>query len=811
MEESPGLPRDVENWKHLVLRFGKALTQKPLQVGEPTPFWIALGYFDTLQIYDLPMEGSGGRWIQATYQEDLRISKGLNGQFYFHPVHITACDAGDLAGRAQFFLRDAAYLAVTFVQACPGDVSALEAQIRQALTAKNQAFSWVCYHTLNLSDAVILWKSDGLTPILEAILTLCHLPQVGDLRTVPAVFVPTLLQEPQAPVPQSETLPLLLTRYLVRSAYWAGQYFQHAHPSWKETPFLTSGMEDLSTVSQQLQAQALLNHLGDRLTNQTLREMFAKAFMESEMHLGVPDEGMSSQPPLGNPLTDRCEALLIDFLRLGAHQYADNQDWIKVATELYNALPDMSRSAVSDGFCYLILESAALFCREMEQIPRPDSYQIRYIQRFLRGWGTLMEQSMRQDGKLAQQPGYSPALCQIPSSLLELYLAFHAKCCQVLQRLAQDDAQFSFLLVPKLCRRIKVEVTIQKAPPCNRLLYVDIPYALLYEPEQLLPHLCHEISHFCGERWRNRTIRKTHLTRVCAKVLAATLQLYHPAAAETLTDLLLEGIGDSVLFLNPLVEAICGEAVTLLRDDDKLQKVLQAAQRGTQDMQDDLLNSHAKLLETLAVRQEIIQPWKEGDGRPRNPFFTLTREYKELFRECYADISMLFLLDLDMAAYFRLIRNELRMLRYSSDAYQNYDLAVERWAVVAHVVYHADAESVQTLRAEALMERFVRDVTLCISYFFDDQELHVDEFEEAMGRFHLPGCMEELTAYLRACLASMKASDREDPEVLDQLREVFRQIARDEAVFGDSCGRLVEEYRRHLLRLPAGAPVPAGP
>ena len=49
MEGIHGWPHDVsfENLQHLVLRFGKALTQKPLQAGEPEPFWIALGYFDT--------------------------------------------------------------------------------------------------------------------------------------------------------------------------------------------------------------------------------------------------------------------------------------------------------------------------------------------------------------------------------------------------------------------------------------------------------------------------------------------------------------------------------------------------------------------------------------------------------------------------------------------------------------------------------------------------------------------------------------------------------------------------------------------
>lgn len=805
------------NIDHLVLCFGKALTQEPLLLHDRNSSWIALGYFDTLQIYPLPMDGSSGSWIQATYLEDLRISQKLDGKFYFHPVHITACNAQASHQRnLQFYLRESAYLAVTFVQEHTSPTagsSTMEQEIFQALSGHPAQLSWALYHTLNLSDAVILWKSNSLLEILQAIQVLYHLPRVGDLRSVPTISLHTILEEAGAPAAQEETLPLVLTRYLVRSAHWAAQYFQSASADWRETPFLTSGMEDLSTVSQNCSSRALLTHLRDRLTCSSVRTAFQKAFLESEIHLGIAERITAEGDVPENPLTQRCEALLADFLRLPAHNYPDNQDWIKVATELFNALPHMSRSAVSDGFCYLIVESAALFCQEMAHIARPDSSQIRYIQRFLRGWGTLMDQSMRQDGKLSQQPGYSPALCQIPSSLLELYLAFHAQCCQVLRQLTLDRCHFSFLLVPKLCRRIKVEVTIQKAPPCDRLLYVDIPYALLYEPEQVLPHLCHEISHYCGESWRNRHIRKAKLLQICAKTLTMWLQLHHPAAAEAMEHLLQDNVSACPEYLDPMLDAFFKAVQTVLKQEEDLEKVLHAAKCGSPNNQNDLLDSHAQLLKTLAARQEILLAFRDNPGNPKGEFFLLMQEFKELFRECYADISMLFLLDLDEEAYFHLIRNELLLFQRNIAPFDDYDLTVERWAVVAYVVYRADASSLLSLSLDPLVDSFAQDVMLCLNYFYysDDEILDEFSFDEAMKRFHLPECIRPLTEYLEACRASMEASWELNPQPLIQLRKVFHQIAREEAVFGDTCRKLVETYRAHLLcPLPDAAPTPVG-
>lgn len=70
--------------------------------------------------------------------------------------------------------------------------------------------------------------------------------------------------------------------------------------------------------------------------------------------------------------------------------------------------------------------------------------------RFLRGWESLMDKVLRTDGRFSQQPGFCPALCDIPSSLLEFYLAFTTQAGQIMQMGSEPSRRFSLILAPKL-------------------------------------------------------------------------------------------------------------------------------------------------------------------------------------------------------------------------------------------------------------------------------------------------------------------------------------------------------------------------
>lgn len=809
--------RPLPNSKHLVLRFGKALTQDPARLAaERHPLWITLGYFDTLQIYPLPMTGSDDSWIRATCLEDRKISSLLDGNFYFHPVHIVTCeDDKRQQSHERFCSLAAPYLAVTFVQELsvegPPDIP-LDQVIQEALEGPIGAkdVTLACYHTLNLSDIVILWKADTLGAIFRAIQLLYRLPRVGDLHTIPAILFSSLLEESSAPKTRAEQIPLVLTRYLVRNTHSADKYFKAISPHLAEAPFLTTGMEDLSTVAQNVDVNCLLGSLRARLTDQAVQTAFQDAFLESEIHLGTPESGQTKEFRENLRLKEFCQTLQTRFnkvrckLEKEAGTDTIDGDWLKVAGELYNALLDMSRSTVSDGFCYLILESAELFCRELESLPPPDSDQTMRIHRFLRGWGTLMEQSMRQDGKFSQQPGFSPALCQIPSSLLELYLAFNAQCCRVICYLASDDSKFCFLLVPKLCRRIKVDTVILKSPPCNRLLYVDIPSDLLYEPSLVLPHLCHELSHFCGENWRLRKIRKEKYLHICAGELAYSLNLYQQTVEEFLYDKLIQKEYSNPAYLELLESEAFHRVEEMLQNDSLIEELLKCANKG-----EDKLSSYEQYIKTIANICDLRNSFQKFESKPKGAFFYGMEEFRVLFQECYADVSMIFTLKLSCRQYLCLNRKEEGLARRAQgkksdssllDEETDYSLTVERWAVVLQAMFPDEALKTLESETDQRVKPFADAIRLCIVYLSNYQELPPKSLELAMYSFHRQESLKYLGQYLSSCKLEMEKSDTPENDDLRDLRTIFASIAQDNDLFSDSCRQLVQKYRGALLK-----------
>lgn len=801
---------DVNN---IVLCFGKALTGKPRNLASEEPeLWITLGYFDTLQIYCLPKSKEKDYWVYAMMVEDQRLAGRLDGQFYFHPVHIMSCrEKLNLKECREFWNKKSSYLAVTFVQErlSMNDENVnmfhdtIACTLKEAFRTYN-GLAWMFYHTLNLSDLVIVWKSNTLNGILEAIQVLYQHPAIGDLHTIPAISFSDIDKQVDLPDINKEYIPRIIARYIVRDANYARKFFQDISNYLPENPFLTTGMEDLSSVMDNVSTVELKNTLYARLKDPKISETFGIAFSETEMHLCMYESGQNVERLQSDTkLERRCEELQRDFVEAGkrilknSKSYSIDLNWLKVANELYNALLNMSRNAVEDGFCFLILGSAEMFLREINNLRSQNSEQIMQIQRFLRGWGTLMEQSMRMDGKFNQQPGFSPALCHIPSRLLELYLSFNARCCEAIQNMAGDEYDFCFLLVPKLCRRIKVKSIIIQDPPCNRLLYVDIPSDLLYEPEFVLMHLCHEISHFCGENWRLRNKRKVAYLQICARELAYAIHLYSEDTINHIYEYLNMQRYESGLYLDKLKwqSLVCCQE--MLENVSVMENLLKDAKNS----QSYPLESYKNEMDVLSSRQGILSAMREAPDEPRGGFFYIMNELTELFKECYADISMIYILKLSAEQY---LLSSLKEMQLSSclieEESRDYFITVERWTIVLFVVYGWDVQAVLRNVTDSILQRFANHILKCMKFLFSSNdeidEMSNDDINYAMQHYHRRRSIQSLRLYLCNCYNQMLGS--EQSEFLE-LQEAFKSITENQDFSNEVCNRLIRRYRQKLL------------
>lgn len=809
------------NYSCITLKFEKALTLEPpsLVPEEERLTWLCFGYFDILHVYPLMASGEEQNQVKCIYNEINQKLQNVPSKMYSHPLHIMTNldEKGKAEKYCKFFEEDSfPFSCVTFLQ-CPATVQkapqALEKEVNELLSQSVESvtkdskycLSFVVYQTLNLSDFVVLWHSNSLPLLLSALRTLHTSSLVGDLHSIPSVRIDQITAlngEGTKPAKCYDETPIdqVFTRYIIRDSGLASQYFCALPDNLAETPFFSTGVEDVSSVLTEVPTSMLLERMFYRLYDKDGSSAFCKAFLDCETHLGIKGYNSPSTLQEGSQLYNLCERLNSHFAIVQKHIYSltddglDN-DWLRTAGNLYHALVDMSRNAVADGFCYLVIDSAALFCDELNKIDIPCSNEeLMMFQRFIRGWGSLIDQTMRLDGKFAQQPGYSPALCPIPSRLLEFYLAFTKQCVKMMQFNSSDNSRFSLLLVPKLCRRIKVESVFYQCPPTDRLLFVDIPFDVLFDPFFALGHLCHEISHFCGESWRLREYRKKIYLKICARELAIQLDIENDSVINSIYEALSFFYYSAPAYLDSLREEIINHLSTLIYDSSYItQWIEQAYPKNSYNHE-----AYARNIGCIQKRNALINSIGINSGKPINHLYAVIQtEYYNLFRECYADISNIFTLRLNPAEYVNLLQKEIVLLKRGQREEDEYALTVIRWTVVLYVTNKGPLRWYQMADIHQNMDRFVKDIEAYYQYFFNN------------GSAPLMYCLDRtcigyLCDYLSRCLNTMKSVEEhresDQYQCLQRIRTVFRQMTSSSGIMSEESWQIISDYRSETLQ-----------
>ena len=131
------------------------------------------------------------------------------------------------------------------------------------------------------------------------------------------------------------------------------------------------------------------------------------------------------------------------------------------------------------------------------------------IHAFIRGYQLFLEQIVKIDGPIFKEPGYHHVLYDVPAKLINYYSCFCKHIIDICKALEnQPKTKTSFLIVPKLCRQIKVVNILRISQPCDNLLIIELPYSDIYHPQKVMITLAHEIMHFSGDSFRCRDRRR---------------------------------------------------------------------------------------------------------------------------------------------------------------------------------------------------------------------------------------------------------------------------------------------------------------
>ena len=271
---------------------------------------------------------------------------------------------------------------------------------------------------------------------------------------------------------------------------------------------------------------------------------------------------------------------------------------------------------------------------------------------------------------------------------------------------SESSRKFSLMLAPKLCRRIKVEKVFDEEPPCERLLYVDIPIAMLYQPFPVLCHLTHEISHFSGDGWRLRGLRSQKYWAICAQELGAELMMVQQETLEQIQRDLSVPELQRLEYLDILEREVIRHTGRLLSEVTVVQKWIDL------EFHSHAPNQWGGPLQCQLKLQELKNAMRRCPEKPQVLFYQIMEDFKYLFKECYADETAIFTLELSPEEYLRLNVRENQLFERSYEKGPSYYRNVERWTIVLNICFPGQLHRLLA-HPPAEQESFVEDIYQC--------------------------------------------------------------------------------------------------
>lgn len=660
--------------------------------GQQLTPWVTMGHFDS--IYSYQLDSSGNNIFSTIRDNNNQVAAMNDSNRYFHPLYLLTQEDDSDFWKEKFW-----YLAVVRIhlESTVNDGKIYErlgGRIKNACKKKH-CRSFV-YQTIELSDIILAVKSNRLSDMLDIVLNLWSYPSIGKLYTYCGMDF-SLLKATAVEPAKKDKIGFLSMRFAVRSPGNADQFFNIITESLGQaTPFSVAGVDDVILNWQELPADKLVAFYRRWFVEGFPPEIEpSTTFSDITTRLGAqytsPPCRRRCPPPLdSSPLNQICIRLTKFNLRVQklAQERLDSSNhryWLRCLSEQTFSLLRLSRTALLDEFVYLMLPGVESFLVNMEHIlSQPGSDSIKGIDpvgcaEFVESWSQLMEHVMRIEGQLAHQPETRPVIYDIPMAMLEHILAFLRLCSGILQRNDDHQKDIKFILVPRLCQEIKAMELFSAESDLPGLVLISIPLHMMYDPLAVQIALCHEISHFVGEKHRNREYRTDCYVSAVATLIASVIfKTENQAARNCLERNLKERIQESrceTIF--EFQECINDWIADLLNPYN-------VAERYSRFLREVVLENKSSK-SGKDTHFPIISNFDELILRYELDFQPLLWDLTMLFRETFADICMLSLMRLDAVSYINSFLPD-----FSGDTPKPYEAYAIRiyaalWAVEKHI------------------------------------------------------------------------------------------------------------------------------
>lgn len=380
-------------------------------------------------------------------------------------------------------------------------------------------------------------------------------------------------------------------------------------------------------------------------------------------------------------------------------------DWYLPLLAQMKTLLTMMNNCVMDDLSLLIWPSVQAFIQRLYYIlvkkqQTLSSEQLKDITAFLDGWATLSNDIVHLESQLVQNPRLQYPRVFVPASLLAFYMAFTYELNDLLividkqSKIMIPDVRYSPLIAHSVDLRANtlciLDPGTDKEYKDDCPLLVSIPVSLMYSPDKVVSILCHECLHYAGEATRLREKRFESILYSCANIIISSWKL--------------DGRGGSLVFEDfkreeERLEVIIKKKIDMLKKDNPsyvdLTSYIHLMREKLPDVLSEIFLDWQQQSQFISYTKNQQDKMLEYVGKFKPGIWCkeyvsikeLIDELLLLYKECYADIVTIRLLDLDVKGYLtNLYEREIRLCGKSENNVRKLHVLAAQAALVINSV-----------------------------------------------------------------------------------------------------------------------------
>lgn len=206
----------------------------------------------------------------------------------------------------------------------------------------------------------------------------------------------------------------------------------------------------------------------------------------------------------------------------GAEQLAEKKNLVMFAKSLFRVENEHYSKKEFSDFNFFALYLPFYHFVELlgeEDCSCPDDYYD-----FMESLRLRTQSFAKSDRVFSQITDFNMRYFDVPVKFITIYSAYIHYFKQALNTI--DSKNYEFLVCPGMNSQIGVIELFLKVSDRRRLFFIEIPEQQMYNLKQTFIMIGHEVAHFVGTDVRCRHERKTHLVRLCSRIIALSMKNY---------------------------------------------------------------------------------------------------------------------------------------------------------------------------------------------------------------------------------------------------------------------------------------------